>query len=83
MMGEKVYKILVKDWPNEYVLGRISGMIRALGETGREDDYEFAQKGFPYSPNFRVLRVKTTYWRYRKIRKALDKYYPDMCVFIN
>lgn len=82
MMGEKVYKILVKDCTNEYILGRISGMIRALGDPNSKNEYEFALKGFPYSPNFRVLRVKTTYWRYRKIRKALEKHYPGMCVFI-
>ena len=82
MLKKRMYKVLVKNWPNEYVLGRISGMIRAISETDRGDCIEFAQKGFPYSPSFRVLRFKTTYWRYRRIKYVLNKHYPDMCVFI-
>lgn len=80
MMGkEKVYKILVKDCSNEYILGRISGILR--GANG-DENWEFAQQGFPYSPKLRILRVKTTYWKYRKMKNRIETDYPGMCVFM-
>ena len=82
MMKERMYKILVKDCDNDYVLGRINGMIRALSDTGTDDSYEYSIQGFNYSPALHIIRFKATYWNYRKVRKALERHYPDLCVFI-
>jgi hypothetical protein len=82
MFKERMYKILVKDCDNDFVLGHIMGMIRALSDTGKEDSYEYPAKGFNYSPELHILRFKANYWNYRKIRKELERHYPDMIVFI-
>lgn len=76
----KTFKILLKDDTNEYISGRIAGFIRALSDDENMPSYAHIKIR---NTNQRMFRVNTTINKYRKIRKMIEMYYPDYCVFYN
>ena len=77
--GKNVKQIIVTDPTNEYVLGRISGILRCLGGS-RKDNVGFAQFSKRGS-GYRVLQVKTTDEKFEKARKIIEHDYPGLCIF--
>lgn len=61
---------------NEYILGRVSGMVCA-GRIGNKN-YAIALDKF----NDRIYLAADVFpWEYRKIRKTIESNYPGKCKF--
>lgn len=78
-MGKKKYEVLVKDNTNQYICGRISGILLAL--SGSKARRGYANRVIPAGPNMEIFRVRTTRRRYLKMKKLIDLCYPDLCEF--
>lgn len=80
-MGKKLYEVLVKDTVNDYIRGRISGILLATSK-GYKHLYGYAHQlihdGEGYTT---VMRVYMTRWQCRKAQKIIEKHYPKTCVF--
>lgn len=74
----KVHSIIV-DTETEYILGRISGIIRILSNTRDHSEYNF--NVYRPDPKKRMFRVKCNRWQYAKIKRELEYLYPGMCEF--
>ena len=79
-MCKKIYKVLVRDATNEYILGRISGVLLAL--TNTKDCRYYAMTGDSDNPKYRMIRVETTRWRFNVARKIIEQHYPEYCLFM-
>lgn len=79
--GEKWVKVrsIIVDTETEYILGRISGIIRILSNTRGHSEYNF--NVYRPEPKKRIFWVKCNLWQYAKIKKELDYLYPGMCEF--
>lgn len=79
-MGKRIYEVLIVDNTDEYVCGRIYGMIAAL--SGNESRYsEYPIYLVPGMPKMEIFRVLTTRHRYRKMKRIVNLYYPNLCIF--
>ena len=83
MFRTKVYKVICKQTANEYILGRISGIMYALA--GATPDKAKKRCGYANTRDndmeMMIFRVNTTKLRYGLMRKHIEAAYPGLCVF--
>lgn len=87
-MDKKVYTTIIAETKNEYILGRISGIIRAFSSEESEYPVEVLSKEIfhigdliiskPYGHQIKVLATSE---EYEKIKVAISKCYPGRCDF--
>lgn len=80
-MGKKFYEVIVNDGTNQYVVGRISGILEAI--CGDRRDLKRFANGSVEGFNFVIIRVETIGWKFRKARKVIEQLYPKKCVFLS
>ena len=79
MGKKKVYKVECRNVANEYIHGRISGIMYALSGTPiwkERKTYAIAR-----TEEKVIFRVKTTKLRYLLMRKHIESLYPGICGF--
>ena len=76
-MGKKEYKIVCWNTDNEFILGKVSGIISALVYSPFEDDCVLLTDD-KYTTTF---TFRATLWQYVKMRKVINKLYPGLCKF--
>lgn len=82
MFKTKVYKVVCKQTVNEFILGKISGILYALA--GVPSD-KTKRRQFAMAKNkdldIAIFRVETTALRYSLMRKHIELEYPGLCRF--
>ena len=85
-MESKIYKINVDGRANEYILGRISGIMDVFNENdiSYAHTVEYMCGRYIWSKRkvcYTTMRVKTTKENYAKIVKLIEERYPGLCEF--
>lgn len=81
-MGKKMlYEIIVKDASNQYIVGRISGILETI--CGDRKDLTRYTNVSVDDMNFEIIRIEATERKFRKARKIIEQLYPNKCAFLN
>ena len=85
-MEKKMYKIEIKGDVNEYVLGRISGIIAASCDEGQiyPNTVICDVSKYPWRKHKVIsneMRVDATADEFQKCRTLINKYYPNLCTY--
>ena len=85
-MEKRLYVIEIKEGVNDYVQGRISGMISAICPDSQpythRCSYETSDGLFKTKKLASIqMRVDATEDEFLKLRKIIEGFYPNLCAF--
>lgn len=82
MSGKRRYRTVVLDARNEYILGRIAGVLNAITENYNDKTgYAICHMQSEQYPDAKIITVETTDRKYRKASRIIETLYPKHCEF--
>lgn len=75
---KKIYRTVVMDGTNQYILGRVHTIQEILSNTKCSFTHYLLDKDHP---SIIVMPVEATERQYDKIQAKIEKEYPGLCIF--